>query len=69
MGLSRKGFAESDDFGERARVGENLRMGCHPDDPAQHLRRGAVPRVAVDDSIELISTKMVVARVGSESMN
>ena len=69
MGLSHKGFAESDDFGESARAGENLGMSCHPDDAAQHLRRGTVPRVAVDDSVQPISTKIVVARVGSESMN
>ena len=49
--LNHNHFAKSDDFPETTRVGENSGMGCYSDNPAQDLRRDAVARVTVDDSV------------------
>jgi hypothetical protein len=69
MRLSHHRFAKSDDFGETTGVGEHSGVRRHPDDPAQHLRRDAVARVAVDDSVQPTSTKIVIAGIRSESVH
>jgi hypothetical protein len=69
MRLTHDGFAKSHNFPEAARAREDSRMSRNPNDPAQDLRRNAVARIAINNSVQPISTKMVIAGVRSEGMN
>jgi hypothetical protein len=69
MRLSHNGFAKSYNFPGAARAGENPRMSCNPDDSAQDLWRNAVARVTINNSVQPISAKIVIAGIRSKSMN
>src|SRR4030095_9688348 len=69
MRLRKQDLAESDDFGDATRPRKNPGVGRDPNEPAQHLRRDAVARIAVDHAIQPPSAKFVVAGIRSKGVN
>jgi hypothetical protein len=68
-GLGHQDLAKPDHFAQIAGPREDPRVGRHPDHSTQHLRRHTVARVAIDDFIYPASAKIVIGRIGSESLN